>query len=37
MSDIRIKRLKRGWIGKRTKLLVTSPFGAMRKLSHYKG
>lgn len=36
MSDIRIKRLKRGWIGKRTKLLVTSPFGAMRKLSHYK-
>ncbi len=36
MSDIRIKRLKRGWIGKRTKLLVTSPFGAMRKLSNYK-
>lgn len=36
MSDIRIKRLKRGWIGKKTKLFVTSPFGAMRKLSHYK-
>lgn len=36
MSDIRIKRLKRGWIGKKTKLFVTSPFGVMRKLSHYK-
>lgn len=36
MSDIKIKRLKRGWIGKKTKLFVTSPFGAMRRLSHYK-
>lgn len=36
MADYKIKRLKRGWIGKKTKLTVTSPFGKVRKISLYK-
>ena len=36
MAEYRIKRLKRGWIGKKTKLTVTSPFGKIRKMSWYK-
>lgn len=35
MAEYKIKRLRRGWIGKETKLTVTSPFG-MRKLSKDK-
>ena len=36
MAEYKIKRLKRGWIGKKTKLTVTSPFGKIRKMSWYK-
>lgn len=36
MTEYKIKRLKRGWIGKMTKLTVTSKFGVIRKLAHYK-
>lgn len=36
MSEIKVKRLKRGWLGKKTSLYVTSPFGVVRKLSSYK-
>ncbi len=36
MADYKIKRLKRGWIGKKTRLTVTSPFGKVRKISWYK-
>lgn len=36
MTEYKIKRLKRGWIGKKTKLTVTSPFGKIRKMSWYK-
>lgn len=36
MTDYKIKRLKRGWIGKKTRLTVTSPFGKVRKISWYK-
>lgn len=36
MTEYKIKRLKRGWIGKKTKLTVTSPFGKIRKLAHYR-
>lgn len=36
MAVYKIKRLKRGWIGKKTKLTVTSPFGKVRKISWYK-
>lgn len=32
MTEYKIKRLKRGWIGKKTKLTVTSPFGKVRRL-----
>lgn len=35
MAEYKIKRLGRGWVGKKTKLTVTSPFG-MRKLSKSK-
>lgn len=36
MTEYKIKRLKRGWIGKKTTLTVTSKFGVIRKLAHYK-
>lgn len=36
MASIKIKKFKRGWIGGHTSLTVTSPFGVMRKLKHYK-
>lgn len=36
MTSIKIKKFKRGWIGGHTSLTVTSPFGVMRKLKHYK-
>lgn len=35
MGSITIKRLKRGWLGKKTELKVTSPFGVIRRLSVY--
>lgn len=35
MTEYKIKRLKRGWIGKKTKLTVTSPFGVVRRLDIY--
>lgn len=35
-KEYKIKRLKRGWIGKMTKLTVTSPFGQVRKMAWYK-
>ena len=31
-----IKKFKRGWIGGKTRLIVSSPFGVWRKLPHYK-
>lgn len=34
-KEYKIKRLKRGWIGKMTELTVTSPFGKIRKLRSY--
>lgn len=36
MVEYKIKRLKRGWIGKKTRLTVTSPFGKIRKIHKYK-
>lgn len=33
---IKIKKFKRGWIGGKTRLIVSSPFGVWRKLPHYK-
>lgn len=32
----KIKKFKRGWIGGKTRLIVSSPFGIWRKLQHYK-
>ena len=32
----KIKKFKRGWIGGKTRLIVSSPFGVWRKLPHYK-
>lgn len=33
----KIKKFKRGWIGEKTKLIVSSPFGVWRKLPIYRG
>lgn len=33
----KIKKFKRGWIGGKTRLIVSSPFGVWRKLPIYKG
>jgi len=37
MGSVTIKRLKRGWLGKKTSLKVTSPFGITRRLPCYSG
>lgn len=36
MSEIKIKKFKRGWLGGKTSLYVTSPYGITRNLSIYK-
>lgn len=36
MADIKIKKFKRGWVGGKTSLYVTSPYGVIRKMKWYK-
>lgn len=36
MANVNIKRLKRGWVGGKTELRISSPFGVWRKMPWYK-